>query len=64
VAGGRALGGTREITVVWVEEEGKGQIRGYEKGREENVTILLNHKWVLSPGIGKTSKYLRAGWKC
>jgi len=40
-AGERALGGAREITVDWVEEEGKGQIRGREKGREENVTIPL-----------------------
>ena len=62
-AGEKAVGGTREITVDWVEEEGKGKIRGYEKGREENVAILLNHKRALSPGIWKMNKHARAGWK-
>ena len=51
------------ITVDWVEEEGKGKIRGYEKGREENIAILLNHKRALSPGIWKMSKHPRAGWE-
>ena len=61
--GGKAVGGTREITIDWVKEEGKGKIGRYEKGREENVATLLNHKRALSPGIWKMNKHPRAGWK-